>query len=105
MSFKFEWPSEFPAHFYENAKRALSQALNAGAKPGLLSDKIIVQDMHLGSIPPELDLLTIEELSVDGSFKGRFMLSYNGDAFISLATHVHVRSQIMLRMYVHAVAA
>lgn len=90
MSFGFSWPTEFPDAFYEHAKRALSQALNSGKRPSLVADQIVVQDLNLGSIPPELDLLAIEELSVDGTFKARFMLSYNGDAYISLATHVQV---------------
>ena len=100
MSFSFDWPSKFPESFYENAKRALSEALNSGGKASsLVAGQIIVQDMNLGSIPPELDLLTIEELTSDGGFKGRFMLSYNGDAFISLATNVHVGLEIAINPY------
>ena len=91
MSFDFEWPRYFSASFYDSAKASLEQALNSVQKLSLVADKIRVVDLNLGSIPPELDLLAIDELSaVDGSFKGRFMLSYSGDALISLATNLHV---------------
>lgn len=91
MSFDFKWPRYFSSTFYDSAKGSLEQALNSGQKLSLVADRIRVVDLNLGSIPPELDLLSIDELSaVDGSFKGSFMLSYSGDAFISLATNLHV---------------
>jgi len=91
MSFAFNWPRSFPASFYESAKTSLDQALNSGQKLPLVADKIRVVDLHLGTIPPELDLLGIDELSTgDDGFSGRFMLSYSGDAFVSLATNLHV---------------
>jgi distribution and morphology protein 34 len=91
MSFNFNWPREFSSSFYDHAKQSLEQALNQGGKLALVADKIAVRDLHLGSVPPELDLLGIDELSIDGSFVGRFMLSYAGDAFISLAANLQVR--------------
>lgn len=100
MSFEFKWPRSFSTSFYESAKTSLEQALNAGQKLSLVADRIRVVDLNLGTIPPELDLLAIEELStLDGSFKGRFMLSYSGDALISLATNLHVNP---LTQYKHA---
>lgn len=91
MSFDFKWPRYFSSTFYDSAKGSLEQALNSGQKLSLVADRIRVVDLNLGSIPPELDLLAIEELSaLDGSFKGSFMLSYSGDAFLSLATNLHV---------------
>jgi distribution and morphology protein 34 len=92
MSFAFNWPRSFPASFYESSKASLEQALNSGQKLSLVADKIRVVDLNLGTIPPELDLLGIDELSTgDDGFSGRFMLSYSGDAFVSLATNLHVR--------------
>ncbi|KAK9896792.1 hypothetical protein P389DRAFT_84455 [Cystobasidium minutum MCA 4210] len=100
MSFDFKWPRYFSSTFYDSAKGSLEQALNSGQKLSLVADRIRVVDLNLGSIPPELDLLSIDELSaVDGSFKGSFMLSYSGDAFISLATNLHVNP---LTQYKHA---
>lgn len=56
----------------------------------MIAGQIIVRDLDFGTIPPELDLLALEEMSVDGGFRGRFMLSYSGDAFMSLAANVQV---------------
>lgn len=99
MSFDFTWPRHFSSSFYESAKNSLEQALNSGQKISLVADRIRVVDLNLGSIPPELDLLAIEELSaLDGSFRGRFMLSYSGDAFISLATNLHVSDTIRVHL-------
>ena len=91
MSFAFSWPRAFPSAFYETARNNLEQAMNAGSKLPLAADRILVQELHLGTIPPELDLLEINQLSIDGSFSGSFFLSYNGNAYISLVTHLHVR--------------
>lgn len=98
MSFAFSWPRAFPSAFYETARNNLEQAMNAGSKLPLAADRILVQELHLGTIPPELDLLEINQLSIDGSFSGSFFLSYNGNAYISLVTHLHVNplSSILL---------
>lgn len=99
MSFEFQWPSSFPALFYESTKKALSQALNSGPKLPLLTGGIEVESLGMGSIPPELDLLEIEEIGIDGVFRGRFMLSYAGDAFLTLVAGVSVNP---LTAYKHA---
>lgn len=98
MSFQFDWPQRFPPSFVATAKNALEQALNAGQKLSLVADRIRVVDLNMGSIPPELDILSLDELSgVDASFRGTFMLSYSGDALISLAANLHVRVFFFLR--------
>lgn len=95
MSFSFNWPEAgFPAAFYEHTKRVLEKALNTGKALPLIEDnRIVVKGLSFGSVPPELDLLTIDEANIgDGCFAARFMLSYNGDASLSLATNVQVGS-------------
>ena len=99
MSFEFQWPTSFPALFYESTKKALSQALNNGPKLPLLAGGIEVESLGMGSIPPELDLLEIEEIGIDGVFRGRFMLSYAGDASLTLVAGVSVNP---LTAYKHA---
>jgi hypothetical protein len=48
MAFNFNWP-EFDNHFYEEAKKTLTQALNKGKKPARIKDDIIVRELHMGT--------------------------------------------------------
>ncbi|GAA5974532.1 hypothetical protein JCM11641_002078 [Rhodosporidiobolus odoratus] len=86
MSFNFEWP-EFSPAFYDDARQMLAQALNKGQKPPIIADRIEVTELHMGTIPPELEILEIGDLSTD-RFRGIFRLTYSGDAYIVLQTKV-----------------
>ncbi|GAA6048544.1 hypothetical protein JCM3770_006545 [Rhodotorula araucariae] len=86
MSFNFEWP-EFSEDFYADAREMLAQALNKGQKPPIIADRIEVKELNMGTIPPELEILEIGDLSTD-RFRGIFRLTYSGDAYIVLQTKV-----------------
>ncbi|KAI9494626.1 hypothetical protein BDB00DRAFT_761595 [Zychaea mexicana] len=86
MAFRFNWP-EFDAGFYDEAKSQLEAALNKGNKPKNIVDHITVKELHMGSTPPELEILEVGELSTD-KFRGIFKLTYAGDAYIVLQTKV-----------------
>ncbi|GAA6020928.1 hypothetical protein JCM11491_000070 [Sporobolomyces phaffii] len=86
MSFNFEWP-QFSEAFYHDAREMLAQALNKGQKPPIIADRIEVKELNMGTIPPELEILEIGDLSTD-RFRGIFRLTYSGDAYIVLQTKV-----------------
>ncbi|GAA5919145.1 hypothetical protein JCM1841_005653 [Sporobolomyces salmonicolor] len=86
MSFNFEWP-QFSDSFYHDAREMLAQALNKGQKPPIIADRIEVKELNMGTIPPELEILEIGDLSTD-RFRGIFRLTYSGDAYIVLQTKV-----------------
>ncbi|KPV72411.1 uncharacterized protein RHOBADRAFT_55878 [Rhodotorula graminis WP1] len=86
MSFNFEWP-QFSDDFYADAREMLAQALNKGQKPPIIADRIEVKELNMGTIPPELEILEIGDLSTD-RFRGIFRLTYSGDAYIVLQTKV-----------------
>ncbi|OAD79644.1 hypothetical protein PHYBLDRAFT_99552, partial [Phycomyces blakesleeanus NRRL 1555(-)] len=86
MAFRFNWP-EFDSDFYTDAKAQLETALNKGEKPKEIVDHITVKDLYLGTVPPELEILEIGELTTD-TFRGIFKLTYKGDAHIVLQTKV-----------------
>ncbi|GAA5977273.1 hypothetical protein JCM10908_004918 [Rhodotorula pacifica] len=86
MSFNFEWP-QFSEAFYDDAREMLAQALNKGTKPPIIADRIEVKELNMGTIPPELEILEIGDLSTD-RFRGIFRLTYSGDAYIVLQTRV-----------------
>ncbi|KAI9145281.1 hypothetical protein BKA69DRAFT_1050435 [Paraphysoderma sedebokerense] len=86
MSFKFTWP-EFSPQFYEYAKQKLTDGLNKGEKPANIVDDIIVKDLNMGTMAPDLEILEIGELSQE-KFRGIFKLVYAGDAFVVLQTKV-----------------
>ncbi|TKA51617.1 hypothetical protein B0A53_05494 [Rhodotorula sp. CCFEE 5036] len=65
----------------------LAQALNKGTKPPIIADRIEVKELNMGTIPPELEILEIGDLSTD-RFRGIFRLTYTGDAYIVLQTRV-----------------
>ena len=104
MSFRFEWPT-FSDGFYRDARELLTQALNKGEKPPVrrhcahsvdaeagqvIAGDIEVKTVDLGTIPPELEILEIGDLTTD-RFRGIFRLTYAGDAYIELQTSVQVR--------------
>ncbi|KDN38461.1 hypothetical protein K437DRAFT_259411 [Tilletiaria anomala UBC 951] len=86
MSFNFRWP-EFSEGFHNDAKTMLDSALNKGAKPKVIADDIKVEELGMGTIAPELDILEIGDLSMD-RFRGIFRLTYAGDAHLVLSTKV-----------------
>ncbi|KAG0163703.1 ERMES complex subunit [Apophysomyces sp. BC1034] len=86
MAFRFNWP-EFDNEFYDEARSQLEAALNKGNKPKNIVDHIAVKELHMGTQPPELEILEIGELSTN-KFRGIFKLTYAGDAYIVLQTKV-----------------
>lgn len=75
------------AGFYTRAQDLLTAALNKSPKPPIIVDDIIVTELNLGSIPPDLEILEIGDLAED-RFRGIFKMSYSGDAFLTLKTRV-----------------
>ncbi|KAI8097307.1 uncharacterized protein BX664DRAFT_246802, partial [Halteromyces radiatus] len=86
MSFRFNWPN-FDDKFYIEAKDQLEIALNKEQKSKHIADHIFVKELNMGSMPPELEILEICELTTD-YFRGIFKLTYHGDSFIELQTKV-----------------
>ncbi|KAE8248737.1 hypothetical protein A4X13_0g5496 [Tilletia indica] len=86
MSFRFEWP-EFGPEFHAHAAGMLNSALNKGPRPKVIADDIRVKELNMGTIPPELDILEIGDLTTD-RFRGIFRLTYHGDAHLILSTKV-----------------
>ncbi|KAI9250615.1 hypothetical protein BY458DRAFT_524564 [Sporodiniella umbellata] len=86
MAFRFHWP-EFDYEFYTAAKEQLETALNKENKPSVIVDHITVKELHMGTKPPELEILEIGELGNE-NFRGIFKLSYAGDAYIEIQTKV-----------------
>ncbi|GAA96963.1 uncharacterized protein L969DRAFT_66775 [Mixia osmundae IAM 14324] len=86
MAFAFQWPA-FSEGFYADARQLLHQALNKGQKPPIIADVINVKELHMGSVPPDLDVLEIGDLAMD-RFRGIFKLTYAGDAYIELETKI-----------------
>ena len=88
MSFRFSWP-EFDEAFISTASKELENALNRGKKPSNICDLIHVKELSMGTLPPELDILEIGEVSMD-RFRGIFKLAYSGDGHLVLETKVQV---------------
>ncbi|KAG0335412.1 ERMES complex subunit [Podila humilis] len=86
MAFRFQWPY-FSEEFMHEAKTMLTNALNKGNKPAVIVDHITVKELDMGTLPPELEMLEMGELSTE-RFRGIFKLTYNGDAHIVLQTKV-----------------
>ncbi|KAG0037509.1 ERMES complex subunit, partial [Podila clonocystis] len=86
MAFRFQWPY-FSEEFIQEAKTMLTNALNKGNKPAVIVDHITVKELDMGTLPPELEMLEMGELSTE-RFRGIFKLTYNGDAHIVLQTKV-----------------
>ena len=88
MAFNFNWsPLMADASFYSRAQELLTAALNKSPKPPIIVDDIIVTELNLGSMPPDLEILEIGDLAED-RFRGIFKMSYSGDAFLTLKTRV-----------------
>ncbi|KAF2154660.1 hypothetical protein K461DRAFT_275800 [Myriangium duriaei CBS 260.36] len=85
MAFNFNW-SPLIADT-SRAKEMLTAALNKSPKPPIIVDDIIVNELNLGSTPPELEILEIGDLAED-RFRGIFKMSYRGDAYLTLKTRV-----------------
>jgi distribution and morphology protein 34 len=91
MAFNFNWsPLTADADFYKRAQEMLTTALNKSPKPPIIVDDILVNELNLGSVPPELEILEIGDLAED-RFRGIFKMCYTGDAFLTLKTRVQVR--------------
>ena len=62
-------------------------ALNRGQKPKSIVGDIIVKELHMGTTPPELEILEIGDLSRE-RFRGIFRFVYSGDAYLEFSTGV-----------------
>lgn len=90
MAFNFNWsPLTADASFYTRAQELLTAALNKSPKPPIIVDDILVNELNLGSVPPDLEILEIGDLAED-RFRGIFKMCYTGDAFLTLKTRVQV---------------
>lgn len=90
MAFNFNWsPLTADASFYTRAQELLTTALNKSPKPPIIVDDILVNELNLGSVPPDLEILEIGDLAED-RFRGIFKMCYTGDAFLTLKTRVQV---------------
>lgn len=99
MAFNFNWsPLTADEDFYERARDLLTTALNKSPKPPIIVDDILVTELNLGSVPPDLEILEIGDLAED-RFRGIFKMCYSGDAFLTLKTRVQVRDDILLNFY------
>ena len=88
MAFNFNWsPLTADTSFYTRAQDLLTAALNKSPKPPIIVDDIIVSELNLGSVPPDLEILEIGDLAED-RFRGIFKMCYTGDAFLTLKTRV-----------------
>lgn len=85
MAFNFNW-SPLIADT-DRVRDMLTYALNKSPKPPIIVDDIIVNELNLGSTPPELEILEIGDLAED-RFRGIFKMSYAGDAYLTLKTTV-----------------
>lgn len=97
MAFNFNWsPLTADASFYTRAQELLTTALNKSPKPPIIVDDILVNELNLGSVPPDLEILEIGDLAED-RFRGIFKMCYTGDAFLTLKTRVQVRCYMINR--------
>ncbi|KAF8536363.1 hypothetical protein BDD12DRAFT_890399 [Trichophaea hybrida] len=91
MAFNFNWSplsaSTSSSAFYDHAKSHLTTALNKSAKPPIIVDDILVDDLNLGASAPDLEILEIGDIAED-RFRGIFRMSYGGDACLTLRTKV-----------------
>lgn len=91
MAFNFNWsPLTADADFYRRARELLTKALNKSPKPPIIVDDILVSELNLGTVPPDLEILEIGDLAED-RFHGIFKMCYSGDAYLTLKTRVQVR--------------
>nr|POF22302.1 mitochondrial distribution and morphology protein 34 [Quercus suber] len=85
MAFNFNW-SPLIADT-DRVRDMLTSSLNKSPKPPIIVDDIIVNELNLGTTPPELEILEIGDLAED-RFRGIFKMSYTGDAYLTLKTKV-----------------
>ncbi|TKA75152.1 hypothetical protein B0A55_03976 [Friedmanniomyces simplex] len=85
MAFNFNW-SPLIADT-DRVRDMLTSSLNKSPKPPIIVDDIIVNELNLGSTPPELEILEVGDLAED-KFRGIFKMSYTGDAYLTLKTRV-----------------
>ena len=96
MAFNFNWsPLTADASFYTRARELLTTALNKYPKPPIIVDDIIADELNLGSVPPDLEILEIGDLAED-RFRGIFKMCYTGDAYLTLKTRVQVSQRSYL---------
>ncbi|KAL8707974.1 MAG: hypothetical protein Q9225_007673 [Loekoesia sp. 1 TL-2023] len=89
MAFNFNWsPLTADASFYTRAQELLTTALNKSPKPPIIVDDIIANELNLGSVPPDLEILEIGDLAED-RFRGIFKMCYTGDAYLTLKTRAN----------------
>ncbi|KAL9582285.1 MAG: hypothetical protein Q9203_005561 [Teloschistes exilis] len=89
MAFNFNWsPLTADASFYTRVQEHLTAALNRTPKPPIIVDDIIVNELNLGSIPPDLEILEVGDLAED-RFRGIFKMCYTGDAYLTLKTRAN----------------
>ena len=94
MAFNFNWsPLTADASFYTRAQTLLTTAINKSPKPPIIVDDILVNELNLGSVPPDLEILEIGDLAED-RFRGIFKMCYTGDAFLTLKTRVQVHDSL-----------
>ncbi|KAK5080945.1 ERMES complex subunit [Lithohypha guttulata] len=88
MAFNFNWaPLSGDPKFYEQAAELLTNAMNKNQKPPIIVDDIIVTELNIGDVPPDLEVVEISDIGVD-KFRGTFKMSYAGNAFITIKTRV-----------------
>ena len=88
MAFNFNWaPLSGDPGFYRRAEELLTNAMNKNQKPPIIVDDIIVTELNLGDVPPDLEVVEISDIGVD-KFRGTFKMSYAGNAFITIKTRV-----------------
>ena len=88
MAFSFNWaPLSGDPGFYRRAEELLTNAMNKNQKPPIIVDDIIVTELNLGDVPPDLEVVEISDIGVD-KFRGTFKMSYAGNAFITIKTRV-----------------
>ncbi|CAI6088808.1 unnamed protein product [Clonostachys chloroleuca] len=99
MAFNFNWsPLTADAEFYSRARDLLTKALNKSPKPPIIVDDILVDELNLGNVPPDLEILEIGDLAED-RFRGIFKMTYSGDAYLTLKTRVQANP---LNTYLHS---
>lgn len=99
MAFNFNWsPLTADEDFYKRARDLLTTALNKSPKPPIIVDDILVTELNLGSVPPDLEILEIGDLAED-RFRGIFKMCYSGDAFLTLKTRVQVRDDCFFLLH------
>ncbi len=88
--------SKFNADVNNKIIEKLTNALNQKNKPQQIVDDIVVEELELGTLPPQIEILEVGELDLS-RFKGIFKVDYNGDAFIVIRTKIQANPFISKR--------